>query len=160
MDAVTGQPGPVPPDHSMGMVLKRAEQNLLRAKSAAIKPSGLTLSQYVALAELDKRPGVTAANLARACLVTPQAMAVALAPMHEQGLIDKSPHPPHNVLEVNLTDSGRHALQAAREQAEPVDQLVVDEFSADELTSLHSLLIRLAQATETPRPSPSRRLIG
>jgi hypothetical protein len=57
MEAMTGQ--------RLGRVLKRAEQALLRAKSAALKPAGLTLAQYVALTELDRQPGITGASLAR-----------------------------------------------------------------------------------------------
>lgn len=133
------------------MVLKRAEQSLLRAKSTAVKPAGLTLSQYVALAELGEHPDVTAAALARACLVTPQAMTVALTSMYELGLIERSPHPRHhNVLEVHLTDVGREVLNAARERAEPVEQRIIDGFSADELTSLRSMLVRFIKAVETP----------
>jgi len=51
---------------------------MVRAKSAALKPSGLTLAQYVAVVELDAQPGITGAALARASLVTPQAMMVVL----------------------------------------------------------------------------------
>ena len=62
---------PQPDDsRSLGMTLKLAEQRLLRAKSAAIKPAGLTLAQYVALEELERHPGITGAALARASLVT------------------------------------------------------------------------------------------
>lgn len=147
---MTHRSAPVPSDHSVGMVLKRADQSLLRAKSTAIKPSGLTLPQYVALAELDRHPGVTAAALARACLVTPQAMTVALTSMQEQGLIERSPHPRHhNVLEVRLTDVGRQALDAARRRAEPVEQRIAHEFSAEELISLRSMLVRFIEAVET-----------
>lgn len=149
---MTRRPQPsVPSDHSVGMVLRRAEQSLMRAKSAAIKPSGLTLSHYVTLAALESRPGITAAALARACLVTPQAMTVALAAMDERGLITRFPHPRHpTVVEVHPTDVGRDALRAAREGAEPVEQRVRDEFSAQELGSLRSMLVRLADAVEQP----------
>lgn len=143
--------GHVRTEQSLGMVLKRAEQCLLRAKSAAVKPAGLTLPQYVALAELDRCPGSTAATLARACLVTPQAMAVALASMHEQGLIERSPHPRHpNVLEVHLTDVGRCALNVAQERAEPIEQRILDGFSTAELAGLRALLVRFIEAVETP----------
>jgi DNA-binding MarR family transcriptional regulator len=36
---------PAPADQSIGMVLKRAEQAMVRAKSAALKPAGLTLEE-------------------------------------------------------------------------------------------------------------------
>jgi DNA-binding MarR family transcriptional regulator len=53
------------PSQRPGMALKQAEQAMVRAKSAALKPSGLTLAQYVALVELDAQPGITGAALAR-----------------------------------------------------------------------------------------------
>jgi DNA-binding MarR family transcriptional regulator len=131
------------------MVLKRAEQAMLRAKSAALKPAGLTLAQYVALAELDRQPGITGATLARACLVTPQAMMVVLKSLEEQGLIVRSPHPRHpNVLELHITDAGFEVLDAGRRRAEPVERRVTDTFSPEELQALAALLTRWIQALD------------
>jgi len=147
--AVTPPDMPAFPDQRLGMVLKRAEQALLRAKNAAVKPIGLTLAQYVALAELDRRPGITGAALARACLVTPQAMMVVLKSMDEQGLVSRSPHPRHpNVLELRMTDAGREALHTALERVEPVERRVLDAFSPAELRTLTDLLNRLTDATD------------
>ena len=46
------------------MLLRQAEQALLRAKAGVLRPIGLTLAQYVALAELNAQPGIAAATLA------------------------------------------------------------------------------------------------
>lgn len=136
-------------DHSLGRTLKWAEQALLRAKSAALKPAGLTLAQYVALSELERQPGITAAALARASLVTPQAMMVVLKGLDEQGLISRSPHATHtHVLETHLTPAGREALAAARKDVAPIERHVLDAFSAAELETLQALLTRLAEAAE------------
>jgi DNA-binding MarR family transcriptional regulator len=136
-------------DQRIGIVLKRAEQTLLRAKSAALKPIGLTLAQYVALAELELQPGITAATLARACLVTPQAMMVVLKAMDEQGLIRRAPHPRHpNVLELSTTDAGCEALHLGRQQIAPVERRVSNAFSPKELDIFAELLNRLIAATE------------
>jgi DNA-binding MarR family transcriptional regulator len=138
-----------PAGQRIGMVLKRAEQAMLRAKSAALKPAGLTLAQYVALAELDRQPGITGAALARACLVTPQAMMVVLKSLEEQGLIVRSPHPRHpNVLELHITDAGFEVLDAGRRRAEPVERRVTDTFSPEELQALAALLTRWIQALD------------
>lgn len=135
------------PDQSLGMLLKRAEQAMIRTKSALLKPIGLTLAQYVALAELEKEPGVTAATLARSCLVTPQAMMILLKTMEKQGVLVRLPHPRHsNVLELHLTDSGREALRAARERVGPVERRVIDAFSATDLEIFRALLARFIQA--------------
>jgi DNA-binding MarR family transcriptional regulator len=130
-------------------VLKRAEQALLQAKSAALKPAGLTLAQYVALAELHQQPGVTGASLARASLVTPQAMMVVLKSLEEQGLIARSPHPRHpNVLELHMTDAGREALDQGRQRVEPLERRVLGAFSPEELEILAALLTRWIEAAE------------
>jgi DNA-binding MarR family transcriptional regulator len=136
-------------EQSLGMVLKRAEQSLLRAKSAALKPVGLSLAQYVALAELDERPGSTGSDLARACLVTPQAMMVVLKALEEQGLVVRSPHERHrNVLEVHLTEPGREALHTARAHVGPVEQRFLTAMSPDEQNTLRELLLRCIDATD------------
>src|SRR5258708_19584629 len=96
---------------------------MARTKSAAFNAVGLTPSQYVALFELDRQPGITAATLARACLVTPQAMMILLKTMEQQGLITRSSHPRHpNVLELHMTEVGREALHTARERSYPIDR--------------------------------------
>jgi DNA-binding MarR family transcriptional regulator len=131
------------------MLVKRAEQAMIRAKSAALKLVGLTPAQYVALVELDQQPGITAATLARACLVTPQAMMILLKTMEQQGLIARSSHPRHpNVLELHMTDVGRESLQAARERVDPLEQRVLDAFSAKDLAAFRELLSRFVDAFE------------
>ncbi len=133
----------------LGMLVKRAEQAMIRAKSAALKSVGLTPAQYVALVELDQQPGVTAATLARACLVTPQAMMILLKTMEQQGLISRSPHPRHpNVLELHMTDVGREALEAARARVDPLEQRVFDVFAGKELAVFRGLLSRFIAAFE------------
>jgi DNA-binding MarR family transcriptional regulator len=139
----------VPASPSLGKMLKRAEQSLLWAKSAALKPSGLTLAQYVALAELERQPGITAATLARACLVTPQAILVVLKSMEEQGLISRVLHPRHaNVLELGITAVGRESLDTARKLVEPLEKRILGSFSAREQAALRKLLERFINAVE------------
>jgi DNA-binding MarR family transcriptional regulator len=136
-------------EERLGMLVKQAEQTMIRAKSVALKFVGLTPAQYVALVELDEQPGVTAATLARACLVTPQAMMILLKTMEQQGLISRSSHPRHpNVLELHMTDVGREALQAARERVDPVEQRVFDLFSEKDIALFRRLLLRFIDAFE------------
>jgi DNA-binding MarR family transcriptional regulator len=139
-----------PEDLHLGKVLKQAEQTMLRAKSTALKPVGLTLAQYVALAELDRQPGITAASLARASLVTPQAMMVVLKALEEHALIERSPHSRHaNVVEIRLTAAGHEALAVAREHVAPVERRILAAFSAEEQQLFGDLLTRWIEAVET-----------
>ncbi len=149
MEAVTSSSSLSRTDESLGKLLKRSEQTLLRAKSAAVKTVGLTLAQYVALAELAELPGITGAELARACLVSPQAMMVVLRAMEEQGLVERTQHPRHQtVLEIHLTSVGREALSAARKRAEPIEQRITKVLSKGEIGTLRALLRRCIEAVE------------
>jgi DNA-binding MarR family transcriptional regulator len=131
------------------MLVKRAEQAMLRAKSNALKFVGLTPAQYVALHELEAQPGITAATLARLCVVSPQAIMILLKSMEQQGLITRSFHPRHpNVLELHMTDAGREALHTARQRVEPMEANVYDAFSARELGAFRDYLARFTDAFE------------
>lgn len=133
------------------MMVKRAEQAMVRTKSTALKMVGLTPAQYIALVELEQQPGITAASLARACLVTPQAMMILLKTMDQQDLITRSAHPRHpNVLELHMTDVGREALREARERVDPIEQRVFAEFSAKDLAAFREFLSRFIDAFERP----------
>jgi DNA-binding MarR family transcriptional regulator len=137
----------MPADERLGLDIKRAEQALIAAKQAAVRPAGLTVPQYATLFALADNPGISGAALARACLVTPQAMTVVLKNLEERGLIERSPHPWHrNVLETRLTEAGRAALKAADERAVVIEREIADEFSAVEREQLRGLLARCAEA--------------
>jgi DNA-binding MarR family transcriptional regulator len=133
----------------LGMLVKRAEQAMVRSKSVALKLVGLTPGQYVALVELEQQPGITAASLARACLVTPQAMMILLKTMDQQGLITRTAHARHpNVLELHMTDVGHEALREARKRVDPIEQRVFGAFSAKDLVAFRELLSRFIAAFE------------
>jgi DNA-binding MarR family transcriptional regulator len=149
--AVDGKSSPRPSSEPerLGMLVKRAEQAMVRTKSTALKSVGLTPSQYVALFELDRQPGITAATLARACLVTPQAMMILLKTMEQQGLITRSPHPRHpSVLELHMTEVGREALHAAHRRVDPIEQRVFGAFSPKDLAVFREFLMRFIAAFE------------
>jgi len=135
---------------SLGTLLKRAEQAMLKSKTAALKPVGLTLAQYVAMKELDRTQNITAATLARTCFVSPQAMMILLKTMEQQGLIARQPHPRHaNVLEIKVTEVGREAFHAGRAQIDPVENRVFAEFSRKELELFGTFLSRFVSAINT-----------
>ncbi|MEU1720254.1 MarR family winged helix-turn-helix transcriptional regulator [Actinomadura sp. ATCC 39365] len=137
----------MPPEERLGLDVKRAEQRLMAAKHAAVKTAGLTVPQYAALLALDANPGISAAALARECLVTPQAMNVVLKNLLEHGLIERSPHQWHRtMLETHLTDAGREALRVADEAAVIIERRISTAFTPEERTTLRTLLTRFTDA--------------
>lgn len=139
----------MPVSERLGLDIKRAEQALMAAKSAALRPSGLSVAQYAALTVLAENPGVSGAALARACLVTPQAMTTVLKALEERELISRAPHARHqHVLETHLTERGRALLAAADEEAVRVERRIEAAFSTRERETLRDLLGRCVRAIQ------------
>lgn len=135
----------MPAHERLGLDVKRAEQELMAIKHEAVKP--LTVPQYAALSVLAENPGISAAALARACLVTPQAMTVVLKNLQDRGLIERTPHPWHRgVLETRLTATGRKAFTTADAKASAIERRVAAAFSAVERDQLRALLARFTTA--------------
>ncbi|MGH3428313.1 MAG: MarR family winged helix-turn-helix transcriptional regulator [Mycobacteriales bacterium] len=144
----------MPVSERLGSYLKRAEQALGGAKSAALKPSGLTVPQYAALLFLSESPGISAAALARACAVTPPTMNTVLKNLQDHGLIERTPHEWHkNVLETRLTDKGEAVLAEADPRAVRIERGLAAAFSAEEHEKLLALLGRCIEYLESTRPN-------
>lgn len=137
-------------DERLGSHLKRVEQELNAAKTAAVKPAGLTVPQYAALFVLDEQPGISGAELARRCLVTPQTMTTIVRNLEAAGLIERTPHPLHkHVIETRPTPAGRKALDQADDRAASVERRLAAAFTQDELDTLRALLARVSEALTT-----------
>ncbi|MEO6087797.1 MAG: MarR family transcriptional regulator [Umezawaea sp.] len=133
----------MPMSERLGAHFKRVEQELMAAKHAAVKPAGLTVPQYAALLVLTEQPGVSAAALARACLVTPQTMTTILQNLLAMGLVERTPHPVHrNVLETRLTELGATTVDQADVRAVAVERRLAAEFTPQERDTLIALLAR------------------
>src|SRR4051794_37664521 len=87
-----------------GYLLRQAWHAFRAAMDAALRAHGLSGAQYAALSVLARDPGISGADLARACNTTPQAMNGVLATLERDGLVERSPHPTHGrILQVSLT---------------------------------------------------------
>ncbi|RSS72221.1 MarR family winged helix-turn-helix transcriptional regulator [Streptomyces sp. WAC06614] len=140
------------PDERIGSHVKRAEQALLAAKNAALKPAGVTVPQYAALLWLAQKPGISAAALARLCGVTPPTMNTVLKNLQERGWIERSPHEWHrNVLETRLTGEGRAVMEIADLAAVRVERALAAAFSEEEREQLVALLGRAAEVLDAQR---------
>ncbi|WP_202869183.1 MarR family winged helix-turn-helix transcriptional regulator [Kribbella antibiotica] len=137
-------------DQRLGSHLKRVEQDLQAAKTAAVRPAGLTVPQYAALFVLDEQPGISGAELARRCLVTPQTMTTILRNLEAAELIERTPHPLHrHVIETRPTPAGRKALDQADERATGVERRLAAAFTDEELDVLRGLLARVSETLTT-----------
>ena len=137
----------MPIDQRLGHHLKRAEQELIAAKHAALRPFNLSTPQYTVLLVLWEEPGLSGAALARRCLVTPQTMSSVLSTLEGRSLVERKPHPVHqHILEARLTRTGRALLNKADVPVTAVEQALDAEFSAKERQQLLKLLGRCSAA--------------
>lgn len=134
-------------DSRLGSFIKRAEQALMAEKARVLREYGLTVAQYSALLLLSYVPQASAAQLSRACLVTPQTMATTLSNLEQKGLVVREPSALHQrVLSTRLTPSGASLLRQADRAAKSVEEHLRSRFTADESDQLKNLLGRVETA--------------
>lgn len=133
-------------ERRLGTRIKKAEQLVVAAKTRALKPFALTVPQYAALLYLRHASAASAAQMARACLVTPQTMATILGNLETKGLVERSTSLFHQkVLETRLTAQGEDIVDAADKAARQVEERMLGALSAEEVELVKKLLDRLIE---------------
>ena len=99
-----------------GWLLKRAQDALNAAMTAALREYGATLPEYAVLTALAEEPGLSNADLARRAFVTPQTMNQVLRELEHRGWVSRHPHPGHGrILQAELTADGGRTLGACHQ---------------------------------------------
>jgi DNA-binding MarR family transcriptional regulator len=133
----------------LGYELKRAQQASRSAADVLLAPLGLTSPQYLALALLEETPGLSSAELARRCFVTPQTMNAMVLSLEERGLVARVAHPVHGrILETSITPKGRALLARGRDVMVSVNDRMTADLTDREHATLLSLLRRCIDALE------------
>jgi DNA-binding MarR family transcriptional regulator len=131
----------------LGHGIKRAEQAMIARKTRALRRFGLTVPQYAVLLLLaaveGSAAGMSAAQLARECMVTPQTMATVLLNLERAGLIERQGSALHQKVVVNiLTARGRGLVEEADEAIMRVERALAAAFSAAERAEFDRFLER------------------
>jgi DNA-binding MarR family transcriptional regulator len=112
----------------IGYLLVQAHHAFAAAMEAALRPSGLSRAQFGTLSVVARQPGLSAADLARAVMVTPQAINLLVTGLERDGLIERRPHATHGrILEIHPTRQGIRRL----DEAYPAVIALEDRISAD-----------------------------
>jgi DNA-binding MarR family transcriptional regulator len=94
---------------------------LRTATDKALSDEQLTTAQLGALNALERAPGATSAELARAAGVTAQTMHEIIRLLITRGWVERTQDPDHGrKLQQQLSGTGRKALLAARRRVEKV----------------------------------------
>jgi DNA-binding MarR family transcriptional regulator len=143
-------------DDRLGHMVKSLEQELSGAKDAALRPMGLTVPQYQALLVIADTPGISGAELARRCLVTPQTMTTVLGNLTVKGLIERRTVPGQGrAMETTITAAGKRLLGRADKKIVEVEELLSGQLTKADQQSLRKLLEKCRSAFATVAPAPT-----
>ncbi len=96
---------------SLLYAVKQVELAVRARLDEVVRLAGLTTSTYTALTVLERRTGLTTAELARNSFVTPQAMADIVTALERRDLIGRHADPGHGRRRlISLTAAGRAVL--------------------------------------------------
>jgi len=133
----------------VGYALKQAQSLLHVRMEEALKPLGLTVSQYSCLHRLRREPGISAAALARATFVTRQSMNALLQQLIDRGLVARPTQAESGrALPALLTDAGAEALDAAQSLVDGVQGRMLRGFTATETAALEQALAACIRSLE------------
>ncbi len=116
-------------------LIKQLELVVRSCLEAVLKEVGLTVTQYTALTVLERRPGLTSAELAKNSFVRAQTMGQVTNELEERGLITRQNDPANQRRQpLSISDAGRALL----DQVEPA----VEEIEAQMVAALPRLEVR------------------
>jgi DNA-binding MarR family transcriptional regulator len=139
---VTELPAP-PTGPRLTYLVKRLEMAERARMEEVLQAHGVTLHQYTALSLLERRDGLSSAQLARRHFVTPQAMNQLVATLERDGLIRREPDTANRrILRTSLTDKGRQALAACHVAVDELERQMLAGFTAAQEQAFREALER------------------
>ena len=131
----------------IGYQMKRAEHALRLEMDDELRKLGLTTPQYAALSVLAEGPGLSGAEVARRCFVTPQTMNGVLVKLEGAGLVSRRAHPQHGrVLQAYPTQEGEKLVVRAHRVVVEIEERMLEDLESDERLGLLEMLRDCADA--------------
>ena len=122
-------------------LIKAVLQGFRSRLDEELQPLGITTAQLRMLWTIEEQPGVSGAEIARLCFVTPQTGQATMTRMEANGWLERRPSTASDrVLVAELTPSGRRLLQQARRLAEALDAELWRGVAARDLAATDAVL--------------------
>jgi DNA-binding MarR family transcriptional regulator len=138
------------PDESHATLLYlvgRVDRVVRRAIDEVVSAKGLSVNQYTTMSVLDRRSGLSNAQLARRALVSPQSMNEVLLALERRGLVRRRPDPDHGrIRRAELTARGRKLLSTCDAKVAEVEARMVDALAVSERDALRHGLVHCIQS--------------
>jgi DNA-binding MarR family transcriptional regulator len=135
-------------------LVKRLEMAERARMDEVLRPLGVTLHQYTALSILERREGLSSAQLARRHVVTPQAMHQLIATMERDRLIERRPDETNRrILRAWLTEHGSRVLRACHLAVDDVEERMLSGLTPAEAGAFGRALERCLEALTESTPA-------
>jgi len=129
------------PEPRLSYLVGRLDRALRLLIEDAVRPHGLTVSQYTALSVLQRQTGLSNAQLARRAMTTPQSMSEVIAALTKAGLIRREADPAHGrIMRTELTPAGLDALAKCEPLISEIESRMLAELSVGDRDKLPLLL--------------------
>lgn len=142
----------------LGILLKAAQAALHQRMDEALRPLGLTVSQYACLSTLRAEPGITASELARRTFVSRQSMNVLLQGLEGQRLVERTDEPgPRRERAADLTADARRLLARAESAVAAVTARMLAGLTPAQREAMREALTASRDALLRPESGPGAR---
>jgi DNA-binding MarR family transcriptional regulator len=136
-------------DPTLLYLVGRADRVVRRAMNEVLASHGLSLNQYTTLSVLERRGGLSNAQLARRSLVSPQSMNEVLLTLEERGLVRRRAHPDHGrILQSQVTAKGRKLLASCEAEVDALEQRMVTDLTDQQRHALREALLRCVRSLD------------
>ncbi|WP_194891146.1 MarR family winged helix-turn-helix transcriptional regulator [Catenulispora pinisilvae] len=137
-----------------GLLLRSAQHLLAQQIDEVLQPLDLNLGMWRVLLEVEREPGASASELARASFHTPQTLSGLLRRLEDRGLVERSMGR-GRIVENHLTRAGHEALASATQRADQVIAASLAAFNPADRAGLQRLLAEYAgMLTRNQPPAP------
>jgi DNA-binding MarR family transcriptional regulator len=136
----------------VGYWIRAVREAYRTAMEKALRPLGVTPTQFGLLHQVQQHPGLSSASLARMNYVKPQSTQEAIAQLELAGLVQRDPHPEvGRVLQTHLTPKGADLLKRCQERVQKIEEQMLADLAPDERTQLLALLQRARAGLDRQR---------
>lgn len=126
----------------IGYKMKKTQHALRLCMDDALRSIDLTTPQYAVLAQLELKPGISNAALAKSSFITAQTMHSIVSNLEKRGLIQRRNDPGHGrILCTELTPQGREVLKLAHNMIHTVESHMLSTVSKEHQELLENLLL-------------------
>lgn len=133
--------------HDIAMALRAAYLSMHRQTNAFLAPFGTTADQFVLMALLADKDGITQQELTQRASSDPNTVGAMLSRMESSGIVARDQHPADGrARQVTLTPKGRQAYAQLSTQIKPLQDALSSPFQARDARKLTVFLNRISEA--------------